>query len=460
MFLRKWKYELFDKYTIFDKILIEYSEEKNKCSKNKEKINKKIKNEEIRLRMIKILLILSFIFFIIIINFISFTNIILILTKKITNYKIISEILMIIRLLTFITFLIYVPIYFFIKCFKINSEDNKLSIFENEYWEIFITKLRKMNYGNSEKALNLFCFILLFLEKINIIIIFCLLISVFIYLIEKNDTFNFKKYFFKLFYIIISIYPIIIFKTIFMLKLKYSYLIIFMLIILASSLLNIPKLKKQAMEFYFSGIISFFLIIIYSVIKMRIINLNNTEILYPLIIITNTISVIFLVNNFVINLKKYQEKKDSYRKNKIKKLKIILRNNEISLKSESYEKILLYVKELTKEYNIKIKWEIIIPITFINAVILFKIKGLNFKIISSILWENKNNILNLIEIFLENYKGIVYFLIYTVFIILIIHPMCLAIDFFKESIYQNKYMSKTDMKELEDILKDMILIEK
>ncbi|WP_148096401.1 hypothetical protein [Leptotrichia sp. OH3620_COT-345] len=233
-----------------------------------------------------------------------------------------------------------------------------------------------------------------------------------------------------------------------------------MLIILASSLLNIPKLKKQAMEFYFSGIISFFLIIIYSVIKMRIINLNNTEILYPLIIITNTISVIFLVNNFVINLKKYQEKKDSYRKNKIKKLKIILRNNEISLKSESYEKILLYVKELTKEYNIKIKWEIIIPITFINAVILFKIKGLNFKIISSILWENKNNILNLIEIFLENYKGIVYFLIYTVFIILIIHPMCLAIDFFKESIYQNKYMSKTDMKELEDILKDMILIEK
>ncbi|RRD40469.1 hypothetical protein EII29_03060 [Leptotrichia sp. OH3620_COT-345] len=193
---------------------------------------------------------------------------------------------------------------------------------------------------------------------------------------------------------------------------------------------------------------------------MRIINLNNTEILYPLIIITNTISVIFLVNNFVINLKKYQEKKDSYRKNKIKKLKIILRNNEISLKSESYEKILLYVKELTKEYNIKIKWEIIIPITFINAVILFKIKGLNFKIISSILWENKNNILNLIEIFLENYKGIVYFLIYTVFIILIIHPMCLAIDFFKESIYQNKYMSKTDMKELEDILKDMILIEK
>jgi len=77
---------------------------------------------------------------------------------------------------------------------------------------------------------------------------------------------------------------------------------------------------------------------------------------------------------------------------------------------------------------------------------------------SDILWSKKDNILQLIEETLVVYKGIIYFSVFIFILILFIYPIWLGISFFKENIHQNKYISREKMMELEDILKDMMLL--
>lgn len=294
----------------------------------------------------------------------------------------------------------------------------------------------------------------------------------------ENKNFNLKKrylkfliFFLRLLYILLSVLPIIIFLIAEM-AMSYKFLIIFPLLILNGIILEISKLeykkKKKFLKCYFGIILSHLFIIIYSTgkisksiiiyLKKNILVPNNSDISYSLIIIICAISVIFMINNFVINLKEYQDKKNNYRKSKIDILKLILKKNKVSVEVKNLEEILSRIKEIRGEYDIKINWKIIIPITLINAVILFKIQHWNLKSMSDILWSKKGNILQLIEETLVVYKGIIYFSVFIFILILFIYPIWLGISFFKENIHQNKYISREKMMELEDILKDMMLL--
>ena len=325
---------------------------------------------------------------------------------------------------------------------------------------------------------------LFILEKINSKINFCIIMVtldiILINLINKieNKNFNLKKrylkfliFFLRLLYILLSLLPIIIFLIAEM-AMSYKFLIIFPLLILNGIILEISKLeykkKKKFLKCYFGIILSHLFIIIYSTgkisksiiiyLKKNILVPNNSDISYSLIIIICAISVIFMINNFVINLKEYQDKKNNYRKSKIDILKLILKKNKVSVEVKNLEEILSRIKEIRGEYDIKINWKIIIPITLINAVILFKIQHWNLKSMSDILWSKKDNILQLIEETLVVYKGIIYFSVFIFILILFIYPIWLGISFFKENIHQNKYISREKMMELEDILKDMMLL--
>lgn len=475
MFFNKWKYELFEKYTIIEKIIREYgyklekisrkreAEEilirkliqKSKNQKKKELKNLKGNNKKLRKKIIekneyKLQLIkqnrkkliamckemksinrikiyssiyfhelLKGLFFSLITIGIIFSIMVLfqVFIEKFEPNSMLREIILIIYLIVAGIITPFSLIIIFMELFIKNKNCIRLSIFTDNYWKLFVEKMH-------------------ILPKIKAID--CLFGLVPIY-----------------FLVIIVIFKISIISP--LVFLIYSGLIIF-----------IYKWENEKIKIiYLLNIGSFLLNIIILFILMRV----KLEISYPMILVAITVSTIFLINGFVTNSKEYREKKNAYRIKKIGMLRKILKKNNITLNKNNLELIIDEINRLNKNYDIKINWKFILPLAFLGGIISQKIRDLSLKKISDKLevWSlkpNTNEKKEIIDYFLYiieekilmRYKGLVYLLVSGISIlVVIIFIFGTFFKYFMENIYESKYMNKKDLLELLDLLKDIVL---
>lgn len=415
MFGNEWKYKIFDRYTLIEEVINEYKDSikinyaTNNVENNKNK-KKWLNNNKKNLLEALVYFVVSFIIFF------SLSKVIIMCINDIEWIKkveIIKEVLYVFLLILQILFIIII----FPKAIFIIIKEQKFNI-NREYINYFCKGIKIFFKILKNNGKNLGGFIIVFLF--------------FIFIFFKVVPNEGKKNLQIIHYYILS--WILGTVILYMLNRKYS------------------KENRDIILFWYavgSGLVALteFFSLFFLIYSKRDIFLNSLNILI------STILLLLIIERFITNLKDYKDKRNRYKKIKIKKLKRILKKKNIDI-NKFNELVSNRINEIEKYYNLINGFNFVLKslLTWGGiSVIIERIKHSNIEDINK-LW---NNIIN--NKFDDKTVNGITIIVYIIVCIIFLWLVWEAIFFVFKQVIEAKYMSKEDLFEFRDLLQDIIL---
>jgi len=206
-----------------------------------------------------------------------------------------------------------------------------------------------------------------------------------------------------------------------------------------------------AIILFILGVLSFFLMFI-----------DKQKIIYPLSTIIIFILVLLIEHKFVINLKVYKNKKKEIYNEKIELIKSVLKENNI--KEDKYEEVLKRSIDKSEEYyNLENKFNLVAKSLLLwggISIIVEKIKNMKLEMIKNLIQDiNENGIMKVFYKIITKYEYLIVLLTYIIFFVIFLWVLWVILFFVFEKVVEIKYISKRELFEFRDLLQDIIIME-